>query len=171
MTDQPVTLVGNSMGGLVSMLAAIDRPDTRRSTHSWSIPPCPWYRCVPFLGIPNGSFFRWSPYLGSSAARYYYHEARRKTKLMIRCRLVLSHDTEIDPLQRAAAIEMARARPRDGMEFPRSRRPHALSQTARITADVPPHDPSDQPTDPPDPWIRRSSGATSFGAVGSQGTA
>ncbi len=109
MTDQPVTLVGNSMGGLVSMLAAIDRPDI--VDHLILVNPA-----LPVVSMRSISWDNQRlvlplvPLLGNSAARYYYHERSPEDEVDETLRLVLSRDTEIDPLQRAAAVEMARAR-------------------------------------------------------------
>lgn len=109
MTDQSVTLVGNSMGGLVSMVAAIDRPDLidRLVLVNPALP------VVSMRSISRNTqrlVLPLVPLLGSSAARYYYHDRSPEDEVDDTFRLVLSHDTEIDPLQRAAAIEMARAR-------------------------------------------------------------
>lgn len=109
MTDQPVTLVGNSMGGLVSILAAIERPDLIERL----ILVNPALPVVSIRSISRDSqrlVLPLMPLVGSSAARYYYHERTPEDEVDDTLRLVLSPGTEIDPIQRAAAIEMARAR-------------------------------------------------------------
>ncbi|MCP4306170.1 MAG: alpha/beta hydrolase [bacterium] len=109
MTDQTVTLVGNSMGGLVSILAAIDRPDLVERL----ILVNPALPVVSMRSISRDSqrlVLPLMPLFGNSAARYYYHERTPEDEVDDTLRLVLSPGTEIDPIQRAAAIEMARAR-------------------------------------------------------------
>ncbi len=109
MTDQPVTLVGNSMGGLVSMLAAINRPDIVERL----VLVDPALPLVSVRSISRDSqrlALPLVPFLGSSAARYYYHERSPEDEVDDLLRLVLSNGKQIEPLQRAAAIEMARAR-------------------------------------------------------------
>jgi pimeloyl-ACP methyl ester carboxylesterase len=109
MTDEPVTLIGNSMGGLVSMLAAVDRPDLtdRLILVNTALP------VVSVRSISRDSqrlVLPLLPVLGSSAARYYYHERSPEDEVDDTLRLVLSNTGSVDPLYRAAAIEMARAR-------------------------------------------------------------
>lgn len=109
MTDQPVTLVGNSMGGLVSMLAAVARPDIVERL----VLVNPALPVVSMRSISRESqrlVLPLVPLLGNSAARYYYHERSPEDEVDDTFRLVLSNGTPVDPLQRAAAIEMARAR-------------------------------------------------------------
>ena len=127
MTDQPVTLVGNSMGGLVSMLAAIDRPDIvdRLILVNPALP------VVSVRSISRDSqrlVLPLVPLLGNSAARYYYHERSPEDEVDDTLRLVLSRGTTIDPIQRAAAIEMARARREMEWSIP------AFTQAARSIA-------------------------------------
>jgi pimeloyl-ACP methyl ester carboxylesterase len=50
------------------------------------------------------------PFLGASAARYYYHERSVEQEVDETFALVLSRGAVVQPLHRAAAIEMARAR-------------------------------------------------------------
>jgi pimeloyl-ACP methyl ester carboxylesterase len=50
------------------------------------------------------------PLLGNSAARYYYRERSPEDEVDDTLRLVLSNGGSVDPMYRAAAIEMARAR-------------------------------------------------------------
>jgi pimeloyl-ACP methyl ester carboxylesterase len=109
MTDQQVILVGNSMGGLVSVLAAVARPELVAGL----ILVNPALPVVSVRSISRDSQrLAWPllPLLGNSAARYYYHERSVEDEVDDTFRLVLSKGTEIDPLHRAAAIELARAR-------------------------------------------------------------
>lgn len=109
MCGEPVTVVGNSMGGLVSMLAAVDRPETVRKLVL--VNPA-----LPIVSVRSLSRERQRlvlpllPVLGNTAARYYYHERSPEAEVDDTLRLVLSRGTTIDPMYRAAAIEMARAR-------------------------------------------------------------
>jgi pimeloyl-ACP methyl ester carboxylesterase len=50
------------------------------------------------------------PLFGNTAARYYYHERSPEEEVDDTLQLVLSDGAIVDPLFRAAAIEMARAR-------------------------------------------------------------
>lgn len=109
MTDGPVTLVGNSMGGLVSMIAAVDRPDVvdRLVLVNPALP------VISMRSISRESqrlVLPLLPLIGNSAARYYYHERSPEAEVDDTLRLVLSDGAAINPLFRAAAIEMARAR-------------------------------------------------------------
>lgn len=109
MTEGPVTLVGNSMGGLVSMLAAVQQPDVvdRLILVNPALP------VVNLRSISRDSqrlVLPLLPMVGNSAARYYYHERTPEEEVDDTLQLVLSRGTTIDPLYRAAAIEMARAR-------------------------------------------------------------
>lgn len=109
MTDQQVILVGNSMGGLVSMLTAVARPELVAGL----ILVNPALPVVSVRSISRDSQrLAWPllPLLGNSAARYYYHERSIEDEVDDTFRLVLSRGTTIDPLHRAAAIELARAR-------------------------------------------------------------
>ena len=109
MTDRPVTLVGNSMGGLVSMLAAVERPDIIERL----VLVNPALPVISMRSISRESqrlVLPLVPLLGNTAARYYYHERSPEDEVDDTLRLVLSNGSDIDPLQRAAAIEMARAR-------------------------------------------------------------
>jgi pimeloyl-ACP methyl ester carboxylesterase len=109
MTDQQVIFVGNSMGGLVSVLAAVARPELVAGL----ILVNPALPVVSVRSISRDSQrLAWPllPLLGNSAARYYYHERSVEDEVDDTFRLVLSKGTEIDPLHRAAAIELARAR-------------------------------------------------------------
>jgi pimeloyl-ACP methyl ester carboxylesterase len=109
MTDQPVTLIGNSMGGLVSMLAAVDRPELTDRLILVNT-------ALPVVSVRSISRDRQRlvlpllPLLGNSAARYYYHERSPEDEVDDTLRLVLSNSASVDPLYRAAAVEMARAR-------------------------------------------------------------
>ena len=109
MTDEPVTLVGNSMGGLVSMLAAVQQPEVvdHLILVNTALP------VVSLRSISRESqrlVLPLLPVVGNTAARYYYHERSPEQEVEDTLRLVLSRGTRIDPLYRAAAIEMARAR-------------------------------------------------------------
>jgi pimeloyl-ACP methyl ester carboxylesterase len=127
MTDQPVTLVGNSMGGLVSMLAAVSRPEL--ADKLILVNPA-----LPVVSVRSISRERQRlvlpllPLLGNSAARYYYHERSPEAEVDDTLRLVLSNGASVDPLYRAAAIEMARARRE--MEWSI----HAFTEAARSIA-------------------------------------
>lgn len=127
MTDEPVTLVGNSMGGLVSMLAAVDRPEL--IDRMILVNPA-----LPVVSVRSLSRDRQRlvlpllPLLGNSAARYYYHERSPEDEVDDTLRLVLSNGASVDPLYRAAAIEMARARRE--MEWSI----HAFTEAARSIA-------------------------------------
>lgn len=109
MCDEPVTFIGNSMGGLVSMLAAVARPEI--ADRLILVNPA-----LPIVSVRSISRDRQRlvlpllPLLGNTAARYYYHERSPEDEVDDTLRLVLSHGADIDPLYRAAAIEMARAR-------------------------------------------------------------
>ena len=109
MTDEPVTFVGNSMGGLVSMLAAVKRPEVVTSLIlvNTALP------VVNLRSITRDSqrlVLPLLPGLGNSAARYYYHDRSPEDEVDDTLELVLSRGTPIDPLYRAGAVEMARAR-------------------------------------------------------------
>ncbi|MDJ0923630.1 MAG: alpha/beta hydrolase [Acidimicrobiia bacterium] len=109
MTDEPVTFVGNSMGGLVSMLAAVKRPEVVTSL----ILVNPALPVVSLRSISRDSqrlVLPLLPGLGNTAARYYYHERSPEDEVDDTLELVLSRGAPVDPLYRAAAIEMARAR-------------------------------------------------------------
>lgn len=109
MTDQQVILVGNSMGGLVSILTAVARPELVAGL----VLVNPALPVVSMRSISQDSQrLAWPllPLLGTSAARYYYRERSIEDEVDDTFRLVLSHGTEIEPLHRAAAIELARAR-------------------------------------------------------------
>lgn len=109
MTDHQVILVGNSMGGLVSMLTAVTRPELVAGLIL--VNPA-----LPIVSVRSISRERQRlaipllPLLGNTAARYYYHERTVEQEVDDTFRLVLSHNANIDPLHRAAAIELARAR-------------------------------------------------------------
>ena len=109
MTDEPVTLIGNSMGGLVSMLAAVQAP-MRVSGLVLVNPALPVINLRSISRESQRLVLPLLPMLGNSAARYYYHERSPEQEVEDTLRLVLSRGTRIDPLYRAAAIEMARAR-------------------------------------------------------------
>lgn len=109
LTDGPVTLIGNSMGGLVSMLAAVKRPAIANRL----ILVNPALPVVSLRSISRDSqrlVLPLLPLLGNPAARYYFHERTPEEEVNDTLALVLSDDATIDPLYRAAAIEMARAR-------------------------------------------------------------
>jgi pimeloyl-ACP methyl ester carboxylesterase len=108
-TLEPVTLVGNSMGGLVAMLAAVAEPElierlilvnpalpivSLRSIHRES-----QRLALPLL-----------PILGPLAARYYYHGRSPEQEVDETLNLVLSSTENVDPFYRAASVEMSRAR-------------------------------------------------------------
>jgi len=109
MSDQQVILVGNSMGGLVAMLAAVARPELVAGLVLVNT-------ALPIVSVRSLSRERqrlaWPllPIFGNSAARYYYHERSVEQEVDDTFRLVLSRDATVEPLHRAAAIELARAR-------------------------------------------------------------
>lgn len=109
MSEQEVILVGNSMGGLVSLLTAVTRPELVAGLVL--VNPA-----LPIVSVKSLSLERqrlaWPllPLLGNSAARYYYHERSVEEEVDETFRLVLSQGATVHPLHRAAAIEMARAR-------------------------------------------------------------
>lgn len=127
MTDGPATLIGNSMGGLVSMLAAVDRPEL--TDRLILVNPA-----LPVVSVRSLSRDRQRlvlpllPLLGNSAARYYYHERSPEDEVDDTLRLVLSNRASVDPIYRAAAVEMARARRE--MEWSI----HAFTEAARSIA-------------------------------------
>ena len=107
--DGPVTLIGNSMGGLVSMLAAVKRP----AIADRLILVNPALPVINLRSISRDSqrlLLPLLPVLGNPVARYYYHERTPEEEVDDTLALVLSDGTPFDPLYRAAAIEMARAR-------------------------------------------------------------
>ncbi len=109
MSDEPVTLIGNSMGGLVSMLAATGQPELTDRI----VLVNPALPVVSVRSISRDSqrlVLPLLPLLGNTAARYYYHERSPEDEVDDTLRLVLSNGANVDPLYRAAAIEMARAR-------------------------------------------------------------
>jgi pimeloyl-ACP methyl ester carboxylesterase len=107
--DGPVTLIGNSMGGLVSMLAAVKQPPV--ADRLVLVNPA-----LPVISLRSLSrdsqrlLLPLLPILGNPAARYYYHERTPEEEVDDTLALVLSDGAAVDPLYRAAAIEMARAR-------------------------------------------------------------
>ncbi len=109
MSDQQVILVGNSMGGLVAMLTAVSRPDLVAGLVLVNT-------ALPIVSVRSLSRERqrlaWPllPIVGNSAARYYYHERSIEQEVDETFALVLSEGTQVEPLHRAAAIELARAR-------------------------------------------------------------
>lgn len=109
LADGPVTLIGNSMGGLVSMLAAVKQP----AAIDRLILVNPALPVISLRSITRDSqrlVLPLLPILGSPAARYYYHERTPEQEVDDTLELVLSDGAPIDPMYRAAAIEMARAR-------------------------------------------------------------
>lgn len=109
MSRQPVTLVGNSMGGLVSMLAAAGRPELveRLILVNPALPIVSLSavsRDTQRLALPL------VPFVGSALASRYYHSRTPEQEVLETLALVLSRGTEVSPLYRAAAVEMARAR-------------------------------------------------------------
>ncbi|MGA9595329.1 MAG: alpha/beta hydrolase [Acidimicrobiia bacterium] len=109
LSDEQVILVGNSMGGLVSMLTAVSHPDLVAGLVLVNT-------ALPIVSVKSLSLesqrLAWPlvPLLGNNAARYYYHERTVEQEVDETFRLVLSRGAEVRPLHRAAAIEMARAR-------------------------------------------------------------
>jgi pimeloyl-ACP methyl ester carboxylesterase len=107
--DGPVTLIGNSMGGLVSMLAAVKRPAI--ADRLILVNPA-----LPLVSLRSISLdtqrlvLPLLPILGNPAARYYYHERSPEEEVDDTLELVLSDGAPVDPAYRAVAIEMARAR-------------------------------------------------------------
>jgi pimeloyl-ACP methyl ester carboxylesterase len=108
-SDEQVILVGNSMGGLVSIVAAVTHPGLVAGLIL--VNPA-----LPIVSLKSLSIetqrLAWPlvPLLGATAARYYYHERSAEDEVDETFRLVLSRGTDVDPFHRAAAIEMARAR-------------------------------------------------------------
>jgi pimeloyl-ACP methyl ester carboxylesterase len=109
MSEHQVILVGNSMGGLVAMLTAVARPELVAGLVLVNT-------ALPIVSVRSLSRERqrlaWPllPILGSSAARYYYHERSVEQEVDDTFELVLSSGATVEPLHRAAAIELARAR-------------------------------------------------------------
>lgn len=126
-SDEPVILVGNSMGGLISMLTAVAYPDL--VSGQVLVNPA-----LPIVSLKSLSIetqrLAWPlvPLLGNTAARYYYHERSVEDEVDETFRLVLSRGTEVDPFHRAAALEMARARRQMEWSIP------AFSDAARSIA-------------------------------------
>jgi len=108
-TDEMVILVGNSMGGLVSMLTAVSLPHLVAGLVL--VNPALPIVSVKALSLESQRL-AWPlvPFLGAGAARYYYHQRPVEQEVDETFDLVLSRGTAVDPLHRAAAIEMARAR-------------------------------------------------------------
>jgi pimeloyl-ACP methyl ester carboxylesterase len=108
-SDEQVIFIGNSMGGLVSMLTAVSHPGLVAGLVL--VNPA-----LPIVSVKSLSLesqrLAWPlvPLLGNNAARYYYHERTVEQEVDETFQLVLSRGTEVHPLHRAAAIEMARAR-------------------------------------------------------------
>jgi len=129
MTDHQVILVGHSMGGLVAMLAAVANPE--HIAGLVLVNPA-----LPIVSVKSLSRERQRlalpllPFLGNGVARYYYHERSVEDEVDETFRLALSPGAEVNPLHRAAAIEMARARRE--MEWSIS----AFTESARSTAMV-----------------------------------
>jgi pimeloyl-ACP methyl ester carboxylesterase len=107
--DGPVTLIGNSMGGLVSMLATVKRPALVDRLILVN-PALPVVRLRSISRDSQRLVLPLLPLLGNPAARYYYHERSPEEEVDDTLALVLSDGAPIDPLYRAAAVEMARAR-------------------------------------------------------------
>ncbi len=109
LVNGPVTLIGNSMGGLVSMLAAVKQP----AAVNRLILVNPALPVVSLRSITRDTqrlVLPLLPILGNPAARYYNHERTPEEEVDDTLELVLSDGAPIDPLYRASAIEMARAR-------------------------------------------------------------
>jgi pimeloyl-ACP methyl ester carboxylesterase len=109
MTDEPVTVVGNSMGGLVSMVAAVTDPEAIKRL----ILVNPALPIISVRSISRESqrlVLPLLPLVGDAVARYYYHGRTPEDEVDDTLNLVLSNGTVIDPSYRFAAIEMARAR-------------------------------------------------------------
>lgn len=108
-SDEQVILVGNSMGGLVSMLTAVSHPHLIAGLVLVN-------SALPVVSVKSLSLesqrLAWPlvPIFGTGAARYYYHERTVEQEVDETFALVLSRGTVVEPLHRAAAIEMARAR-------------------------------------------------------------
>ena len=109
MSEHQVILVGNSMGGLVATLTAVNRPELVAGLVLVNT-------ALPIVSVKSLSRERqrlaWPllPVLGNSAARYYYHERTVEQEVDDTFELVLSRGATVQPLHRAAAIELARAR-------------------------------------------------------------
>ena len=108
-TDEPVTVVGNSMGGLVSMMAAVSYPDVIKRL----VLVNPALPVVSVRSVSRESqrlVLPLLPLVGSALARYYYHDRTPEDEVDDTLSLVLSDGAAIDQGYRFAAIEMARAR-------------------------------------------------------------
>jgi len=108
-SDEQVILVGNSMGGLISMITAVTHPHLVAGL----VLVNPALPIVSMKSLSrNSQRLAWPlvPLLGAGAARYYYHERSIEEEVDQTFALVLSKGTEVPALHRAAAIEMARAR-------------------------------------------------------------
>lgn len=109
LSDEQVILVGNSMGGLISMITAVTHPGLVAGL----VLVDPALPIVSMKSLSRESQrLAWPlvPLLGTGAARYYYHERSIEDEVDQTFDLVLSRGAEVQPLHRAAAIEMARAR-------------------------------------------------------------
>jgi pimeloyl-ACP methyl ester carboxylesterase len=109
MYSQPVTLIGNSMGGLVSMLAAAKQPAI--ADHLILVNPA-----LPLMSLSSISrdtqrlVLPLVPFFGNTLASRYYHARTPEQEVDELLALVLSPGAAVDEHYRAAAIEMARAR-------------------------------------------------------------
>jgi len=105
----PATLVGNSMGGLVSMLATVRAPElVNRLILVNPALPIVSVRSISRTG--RRLALPLLPFLGPAAARRYYHDRAPEDEVDDLLRLVLGDPAKVPPLHRAAAVEMARAR-------------------------------------------------------------
>ncbi|MDJ0954087.1 MAG: alpha/beta hydrolase [Acidimicrobiia bacterium] len=109
MSEHQVILVGNSMGGLVSLLTAVTRPELVAGLILVN-PALPIVSVKSLSREKQRLALPLLPLLGNSAARYYYHERTAEQEVDETFRLVLSDGATVHPLHRAAAVEMARAR-------------------------------------------------------------
>ncbi len=109
MSEHQVILVGNSMGGLVSLLTAVTRPDLVAGLILVN-PALPIVSVKSLSREKQRLALPLLPVLGNSVARYYYHERTAEEEVDETFRLVLSDGATVHPLHRAAAVEMARAR-------------------------------------------------------------
>ena len=108
-SDEQVILIGNSMGGLIAMITAVTHPDLVAGLVLVN-PALPIVSLRSLSRESQRLALPLVPVLGAGAAHYYYHERSIEDEVDQTFQLVLSRGTEVHPLHRAAAIEMARAR-------------------------------------------------------------
>jgi pimeloyl-ACP methyl ester carboxylesterase len=126
-SDEQVILVGNSMGGLISMLVAVDHPHLVAGLILVN-PALPIVSVKALRSDSQRLVWPLIPLLGAGSARYYYHERTVEQEVDETFELVLSRGTRVEPRHRAAAIEMARARRELAWSIP------AFTESARSIA-------------------------------------